>query len=297
MAQGHRRVPPLFPGGLPSAGVGWARFPVRRHEAGDFAGPGRRQPRQHIRQVLQGIDAATPEAHQDRVDHGTAPARVRVPDEEPPLSAYCGRPYRVFDEVLLTTLRQRELREKLVLRMISIPVPPRNLGEITDAFARAVTPKTRAILVSHVVNLTGQITPVKEICELARPKGIEVIVDGAHSFAHFDFKQGDIGCGYYGTSLHKWLFAPKGTGLLYVRRDKIPKIWPLMAAEAKYPVSKVHPGLDGARPSARAAGLGRATLSWCRPGAVPSSQAGDWGDRSSWPPAVDRGRPSGIPAG
>jgi selenocysteine lyase/cysteine desulfurase len=83
------------------------------------------------------------------------------------------------------------------------------------------------------VNITGQITPVKSICELARSKGIETIVDGAHSYAQFDFQQKDLGCDYFGTSLHKWLYAPKGTGLLFVKRDKIEKLWPLMAAESK----------------------------------------------------------------
>jgi selenocysteine lyase/cysteine desulfurase len=86
---------------------------------------------------------------------------------------------------------------------------------------------------SHQVNITGQITPVKEVCEMARAKGIETIVDGAHSFAQFHFQQKDLGCDYFGTSLHKWLYAPKGTGLLYVKRDKIAKLWPLMAAEEK----------------------------------------------------------------
>ena len=84
-----------------------------------------------------------------------------------------------------------------------------------------------------MVNITGQITPVKAVCDMARAKGIETIVDGAHSFAQFDFKQKDLGCDYFGTSLHKWLYAPKGTGMLYVKRDKIEKIWPLMAAESK----------------------------------------------------------------
>ncbi len=134
---------------------------------------------------------------------------------------------------MLTTLRQRELREGLVLKMIKIPIPPKNLDEIVSAFEKGITKKTRVILISHVVNITGQITPVKAVCELAHSKGIEVIVDGAHSFAHFDFKHKDLACDYYGTSLHKWLFAPKGTGLLYVKRDKIEKIWPLMAAEKK----------------------------------------------------------------
>ncbi len=134
---------------------------------------------------------------------------------------------------MLTTLRQREAREGIALKMVKIPVPPKDLDEITDAFARGITPRTRVILISHVVNITGQITPVKAICDLARARGIEVIVDGAHSFAHFDFKQADLGCDYFGTSLHKWLYAPKGTGLLYVKRERIPKIWPLMAAERK----------------------------------------------------------------
>lgn len=134
---------------------------------------------------------------------------------------------------MLTTFRQRESREGLVLKMIKIPIPPKRLDEITDAFAKAITKKTKLILISHMINITGQIVPVKPICELARSKGIEVIVDGAHTFAHFDFKHSDLACDYYGTSLHKWLFAPKGTGMLYVKRDKIEKIWPLMAAEKK----------------------------------------------------------------
>lgn len=132
---------------------------------------------------------------------------------------------------MLTTLRQREAREGLVLKMIKVPIAPEHLDDITVEFEKAITPKTRIILISHVINITGQIMPVKSICQLARSKGVEVIVDGAHSFAHFDFKQSDLACDYYGTSLHKWLFAPKGTGLLFVKRDKIEKIWPLMAAE------------------------------------------------------------------
>ncbi|MGH9908354.1 MAG: aminotransferase class V-fold PLP-dependent enzyme, partial [Pyrinomonadaceae bacterium] len=134
---------------------------------------------------------------------------------------------------MLTTLRQREKREGLVLKLITIPVPPMNLNEIAVAFERGITNRTRLILISHQVNITGQITPVKAVCDLARARGIETIVDGAHSFAQFDFKQMDLGCDYFGASLHKWLYAPKGTGLLYVKRDKIAKIWPLMAAESK----------------------------------------------------------------
>jgi isopenicillin-N epimerase len=132
---------------------------------------------------------------------------------------------------MLTTLRQREQREGLVLRMIKVPIAPQHLDDITAEFEKAITPKTKVILISHVINITGQVMPVKAITNLAKSRGIEVVVDGAHAFAHFDFKQPDIGCDYYGTSLHKWLFAPKGTGLLYVKKDKIEKLWPLMAAD------------------------------------------------------------------
>lgn len=153
-----------------------------------------------------------------------------------------GMDFKPGDEILtttqdyprmLTTLRQRERREGLVLKLVKIPIPPKDLNEIAAAFERGITNRTKLILISHQVNITGQITPVKVVCDMARAKGIETIVDGAHSFAQFYFQQKDLGCDYFGTSLHKWLYAPKGTGLLYVKRDKIEKIWPLMAAESK----------------------------------------------------------------
>lgn len=134
---------------------------------------------------------------------------------------------------MLTTLRQRERRDGVVLKTIPIPIPAKGLNEITQAFEKAITPKTRVILICHMINLTGQIVPVRDICRMARAKGIEVVVDGAHAFAHLDFKVSDLECDYYGTSLHKWLFAPKGTGFLYVKKEKIASIWPLMAAENK----------------------------------------------------------------
>src|SRR5688572_16478620 len=95
---------------------------------------------------------------------------------------------------MLTTLRQRERREGLVLKLVQIPIPPKDVNEITAAFERGITNRTKLILVSHQVNITGQITPVKAICELARARGIETIVDGAHSFAQFDFKIGRASC-------------------------------------------------------------------------------------------------------
>src|SRR5215213_9564341 len=134
---------------------------------------------------------------------------------------------------MLTTLRQREMREGLKLNLIKVPLAPRDVNDLATPFERAVTPKTKLILVSHQINLTGQIMPVRKVCEMARAKGIETIVDGANSFAQFDFRRDDFQCDYFGTSLHKWLYAPKGTGMLYVRREKIPRIWALMASEDK----------------------------------------------------------------
>ena len=140
-----------------------------------------------------------------------------------------GMDFKQGDEILtttqdyprmLTTLRQREKRENLKLKLIQIPIPAKNLNEITAAFEKGISDRTRLILISHMINITGQITPVKAVCDVARSRGIETIVDGAHSFAQFYFKQSDLGCDYFGTSLHKWLYAPKGSGMLYVKRDK-----------------------------------------------------------------------------
>jgi len=134
---------------------------------------------------------------------------------------------------MLTSWRQRERREGIKIKTISFPVPPPSMDDLYQRFERAITPKTRVILVCHITNLTGQIFPIKRICQLGRERGIEVIVDGAHAFAHFPFKHADLDCDYYGTSLHKWLLAPHGTGFLYVRKSKIGKLWPLMAADQK----------------------------------------------------------------
>ncbi|MBL0174205.1 MAG: aminotransferase class V-fold PLP-dependent enzyme [Ignavibacteria bacterium] len=134
---------------------------------------------------------------------------------------------------MITTLHQREAREGLVLKTVPIPTPPDDPAELVRAFEKAITGRTKLFLLSHINFTNGQIMPVREICALARAHGIESIVDGAHAFAHLAFTQADLGCDYYGTSLHKWTYAPKGTGLLFVRREKIERIWPLMAAEKK----------------------------------------------------------------
>ena len=131
---------------------------------------------------------------------------------------------------MITTWKQRERRDRIVLKTISFPTPPPSLDDLADRFERAITPRTRVIHFCHITNLTGQIFPVKRICQLARSRGIEAIVDGAHAYAQFPIKHADLDCDYYGTSLHKWLLAPHGTGFLYVRKSKIAKLWPLMAA-------------------------------------------------------------------
>ncbi len=132
-----------------------------------------------------------------------------------------------------TTFQQRERREGLVLRTFPLPVPAEDPAEVVRRFEEHVTDRTRLILMCHVINLTGQILPVREVVAMARARGIPVIVDGAHAFAHMDFTHPDLDCDYYATSLHKWLLAPHGTGFLYVRRARIPELWPLMAAPEK----------------------------------------------------------------
>ena len=132
---------------------------------------------------------------------------------------------------MITTWKQRERREGIRLRQFAIPVPAEDPDHIVRLFEENITPSTRLILMCHIVNITGQILPVKGVAQMARKKGIPVIVDGAHAYAHFDFTHADLDCDYYESSLHKWLFAPHGTGLLYVRKDKIKELWPLMAAK------------------------------------------------------------------
>lgn len=147
-----------------------------------------------------------------------------------------GLPLRAGDEIVTTTLDywamldaldQREKRDGVVIRKVRVPVPAHTEEEIIAAFAAALTDRTKLILVSHPVNLTGQHFPVAGLCALAHPRGIQVAVDAAQSFGQFPLSARALGCDYLGTSLHKWLMGPKGTGLLYVRRNLIPALWPL----------------------------------------------------------------------
>jgi isopenicillin-N epimerase len=135
---------------------------------------------------------------------------------------------------MLDTWEQRVRRDGIKLIKVSYPTPATSLSDIVKPLEAAITPRTKVLHFCHVVNLTGQIFPVAEICRIARARGITTIVDGAHAFAHFPFNGSELGCDYYGTSLHKWLLAPVGTGFLYARRENIGRLWPLTpASQAK----------------------------------------------------------------
>lgn len=131
-----------------------------------------------------------------------------------------------------TTWDQRVRRDGIVVKRFNFPVPT-TADDLYQRFERAITPRTKVMHFCHLTNLSGQLFPVQRLSRLARDRGIITIVDGAHGFAHFPFSVADLECDYYGTSLHKWLLAPVGTGFLYVRRERIPTTWPLQAAPAE----------------------------------------------------------------
>lgn len=114
-------------------------------------------------------------------------------------------------------------------KIVSVPNHPKNDEEIVSIYESQITNKTKLIMVCHMINITGQILPIKKICEMAHSYGVEVMVDGAHCVGHFDFSIDEFNCDYYGSSLHKWLATPLGAGLLYVNRNNTHKIWPLLA--------------------------------------------------------------------
>lgn len=150
-----------------------------------------------------------------------------------------GYPLRAGDEVVTTSLdywamldalEQRQERDGAVIRKVDVPTKPRSMDELVAPLERAMTARTKLILVSHPINLNGQLFPIRRISEMAHARGVEVVVDAAQSFGLFPYNLKELGCDYLGTSLHKWLMGPKGTGMLYVKREKIEKIWPLFAA-------------------------------------------------------------------
>lgn len=161
--------------------------------------------------------------------------------------AQCGLELSPGDEVVTTdqdyprmlwAWDQRARREGIVITRIQFPVPA-TAAELVTRFERALTSRTKVLQFCHVTNVTGQLFPVRDISNLARQRGITTIVDGAQAVGHVPFALRDLDCDVYGTSLHKWLMAPHGTGFLYARRDHIARIWPL------------HPALDGQRNSMR----------------------------------------------
>ena len=140
------------------------------------------------------------------------------------------------DEILRTNLEypnmiqaldMRERRFGTKVRIVDVPIHPTSQDEIVEKVIGAVNKKTKVILISHMVFLNGQVFSVKEVCKKAREMGIETIVDGAHSFSHVDMDVSEIGCDYYASSLHKWLGAPLGNGLLYVKKGNAERLWPL----------------------------------------------------------------------
>lgn len=152
-----------------------------------------------------------------------------------------GLPLQAGDEVVLSPYdyphmlnawRQREMRDGIRLNYVQLTLPMENDDTIVDRYRAAITPRTKVVHITHVINWTGQIVPAKRITEMAHAQGCEVIVDAAHSFIHLPLDLSDIGCDYAATSLHKWLCAPFGTGMMFIRKEKIATIWPLLGNHA-----------------------------------------------------------------
>ena len=152
----------------------------------------------------------------------------------------CGLDWKVGDEAImaeqdygamLDMFKQQEKRYGIINKIISIPNHPKNDDEIVNLYESAITKNTKLIMLSHMINITGQILPVKKICDMAHAKGVKVLVDGAHAIAHFEFKISDLNCDYYASSLHKWLSVPLGAGLLYVQKNNIEGLWPLFGEQ------------------------------------------------------------------
>lgn len=134
---------------------------------------------------------------------------------------------------MLDMFKQVSKRYGITNKIISIPNHPKSDEEIVELYEKAITEKTKLLMVCHMINITGQILPVRKICDMAHAKGVKVMVDGAHAFAHLIFKIPELNCDYYGCSLHKWLSVPIGAGLLYVKKENIAGVWPIFAESDK----------------------------------------------------------------
>jgi selenocysteine lyase/cysteine desulfurase len=130
---------------------------------------------------------------------------------------------------MINAYKQREMRDGIKMIWINLELPSEDEDYLVQQFVKAFTAKTKLVHITHIINWNGQILPVKKIAAEAHKRGIEVIVDGAHSFAHFEFKIPDLDADYFASSLHKWLYAPIGSGMLYVKKDKIKNVYPLFA--------------------------------------------------------------------
>lgn len=134
---------------------------------------------------------------------------------------------------MLNMFKQVSKRYGMVNKVVSVLQDPETDEEIVQLYANAITKNTKLLMICHMINITGHVLPVRKICDMAHSKGVQVMVDGAHTFAHLDFKIPDLDCDYYGCSLHKWLAVPLGSGMLYVKKGNASKIWPLLAEEEK----------------------------------------------------------------
>ena len=130
---------------------------------------------------------------------------------------------------MLDMFEQIQNRYGVVNIKLSVPNHPKNDEEIVNLYASAITAKTKVLFVSHMINITGQVLPIRKICDMAHAKGVQVIVDGAHAFAHIKFRIEELDCDYYAAALHKWLSTPLGAGLLYVKKNNVKNLWPLLA--------------------------------------------------------------------
>jgi len=134
---------------------------------------------------------------------------------------------------MLDMFKQVSKRYGTINKIVSIPHDPESDEEIVSLYERAITKRTKLLMVCHMVNITGHILPVRKICDMAHKHGVQVMVDGAHAFAHLRFNIPELNCDYYGSSLHKWLSTPLGAGMLYVKKEHISKVWPLFADSSK----------------------------------------------------------------
>ena len=162
-----------------------------------------------------------------------------------------GFPWKVGDEAVFADqdygamkvmFEQVSKRYGTINKVVSVPNHPKSDEEIVNLYANAITPNTKLLMVCHMINITGHILPIKKICQMAHSNGVQVMVDGAHCVSHFEFNIEDLECDYYGSSLHKWLAVPLGTGLLYVKDEHIDTLWPIFAEHHREPgdISKLN---------------------------------------------------------